>query len=665
MDHHHRHNDVTSGCHDADDADDADDMMMISAASSALMGENILDSPKAHASHSPPRRHNKRFFPTTITTQTQTTTTTTTTISTSPLHHQEASSSSNTSQQRFPDLPNLNPPDSVKKLDHTENHDCDDNDYNDTTNYNKNNSASQPHLDATNHSNMGIHNQNNTYDGRSVGVVAQGWSWAKNQRNQRQRRYLQYQAEQQLLKLQLAATSTLLTSSTTTTTADSSEPSNQPPPPPQEREQPNNNNEKTNGSSLFFDSTSLQSWIQSLTLSTPDEHMNVVADQTLNSFTSHSSSSHDDRGEYHNNAAEPHGSSSDHHQQQVCHVSQSGCGYSVALPILFQHSSSTFPLSSTPATGATSISAIDNNNNNSSINSTDGEDDNDTSWIPQVRVEDATAYNNNDYDDTIQSDHSNDEDGTPKTRSGALQSDHHRQQQDSNTGTVCQDGVDGPNNATISQARPPYLLSSDEMYQIAVHVLPRNIVYSKWKRYYSLVRDGDSFDNCLRQVQHCKQSLLIIRTTKNYRFGTYVDAPWDTTHSQHHGTVQYYGGPETCLFKIVDDDSNGDDRHNPDTDRTENHVTSTLQNSDNSRRSCSKVICYKWSGMNRYIQLCDHQNKMIAIGGGNGTFGLCIQQDFQYGSTGACTTFQNEALCPDEQFSILDVEIYGFLLGQF
>ena len=69
--------------------------------------------------------------------------------------------------------------------------------------------------------------------------------------------------------------------------------------------------------------------------------------------------------------------------------------------------------------------------------------------------------------------------------------------------------------------------------------------------------------------------------------------------------------------------------------------------------------------MNRYIQLCDHQNKMIAIGGGNGTFGLCIQQDFQYGSTGACTTFQNEALCPDEQFSILDVEIYGFLLGQF
>jgi hypothetical protein len=206
------------------------------------------------------------------------------------------------------------------------------------------------------------------------------------------------------------------------------------------------------------------------------------------------------------------------------------------------------------------------------------------------------------------------------------------------------------------KVHPPYLLSADEMYQIAVHVLPRNIASCKWKRYYSLVRDGDSLDNCLRRIQHCQQSLMIICTTKNHRFGTYVDAPWDTTPS--HGTIQYYGGPTTCLFKIVPN--------------TTEHMTTTTttrkdgnDNNNHIGHAHTSIVCYKWTGMNRYIQLCDPRNRMLAIGGGNGSFGLCIQQDFQYGSTGTCTTFNNEPLCPDEQFSILNVEIYGFLLGQF
>jgi hypothetical protein len=35
------------------------------------------------------------------------------------------------------------------------------------------------------------------------------------------------------------------------------------------------------------------------------------------------------------------------------------------------------------------------------------------------------------------------------------------------------------------------------------------------------------------------------------------------------------------------------------------------------------------------------------------------------GSSGHCDTFQNEPLCDQETFGIVDMEIFGFLVGQF
>ena len=58
---------------------------------------------------------------------------------------------------------------------------------------------------------------------------------------------------------------------------------------------------------------------------------------------------------------------------------------------------------------------------------------------------------------------------------------------------------------------------------------------------------------------------------------------------------------------------------------------------------------------------------MMAFGGGGeeGSFGLCVEQEFQGGSTGHCDTFDNAPLCEQENFKIVDVELWGFLVGQF
>ena len=54
--------------------------------------------------------------------------------------------------------------------------------------------------------------------------------------------------------------------------------------------------------------------------------------------------------------------------------------------------------------------------------------------------------------------------------------------------------------------------------------------------------------------------------------------------------------------------------------------------------------------MNRYFQLCDNAHKRLAVGGGGSEFGLCVEQDFQTGSTGRCHTFNNDPLCDQETF---------------
>jgi hypothetical protein len=213
----------------------------------------------------------------------------------------------------------------------------------------------------------------------------------------------------------------------------------------------------------------------------------------------------------------------------------------------------------------------------------------------------------------------------------------------------------------------PFILSPDEMQQIAVYVLPRNIAYCRWKRYYSLARDGDSFEACLRSIENEKQTLLVVRTSRNAVFGGFADMAWE---AHLHGGACFYGGPTACLFRI-------DPVMVPPNSPTRNYDDENKIDGGGNVHCCkvsptkacrvSKVKSYKWTGINRYVQLCDINNKKLAFGGGgeDGAFGLCVEQDFQVGTTGSCSTFNNEPLCDQEKFDIVDMEIYGFLLGQF
>lgn len=194
-----------------------------------------------------------------------------------------------------------------------------------------------------------------------------------------------------------------------------------------------------------------------------------------------------------------------------------------------------------------------------------------------------------------------------------------------------------------------FILSQNQMNDIAGYVLPQGIAACRWKRVYSLARDGDSFEACVHLIRKEQRSLMVIRTSENEVFGGYAESPWRA------GNCNYYGSAQACLWSLV---LNSNEETTPQVPSLESSLT---------ENTGEQLKVYRWTGINRYIQYCDITHQILAFGGGGdaGSFGLCVEKDFQMGSTGPCATFGNEPLCKEEHFKILDLEIWGFMTGKF
>ena len=195
------------------------------------------------------------------------------------------------------------------------------------------------------------------------------------------------------------------------------------------------------------------------------------------------------------------------------------------------------------------------------------------------------------------------------------------------------------------------ILPSDAMKQIALEGLPPALLFSTWKRVYSLARDGDSFETMLRLVKDESKSLLVVRTIQGETFGGFVARPWTT---ESNGT--FYGSGESLLFRIL---------RTPPSQTSNNdslYYMPDVQTPHGGTMKTETVKLYKWSGANQHIQVCHSEKIGLGGGGTKGSFGLCIDRDLKRGSTGKCETFENEPLTEDgrEFFEILDLEIWGF-----
>ncbi|KAL6448813.1 hypothetical protein ACFW04_000528 [Cataglyphis niger] len=76
-------------------------------------------------------------------------------------------------------------------------------------------------------------------------------------------------------------------------------------------------------------------------------------------------------------------------------------------------------------------------------------------------------------------------------------------------------------------------------------------------------------------------------------------------------------------------------------------------------RFTPKFQCFNWSGDNLYF--IKGNNESLAIGAGDGKFGLWLDGDLYQGRTQSCSTYANDPLAPREDFVVKTLECWAFI----
>ncbi|EDV22376.1 uncharacterized protein TRIADDRAFT_28587, partial [Trichoplax adhaerens] len=147
--------------------------------------------------------------------------------------------------------------------------------------------------------------------------------------------------------------------------------------------------------------------------------------------------------------------------------------------------------------------------------------------------------------------------------------------------------------------------------------MPSRCIGYNWYMIYSTFLHGISLKTLYRNMAEWDTPvLLIIRDMDEYVFGAVVS-------SEIRISDGYYGTGESFMFTI----------------KPERNI-------------------YQWTGHNHYIIKGDTDG--FAIGGGDGHFGLWMDEDLYRGSCHPCQTFDNEIMSKTEHFYCQALEAWGF-----
>ncbi|KAH9852854.1 TLD-domain-containing protein [Lenzites betulinus] len=147
-----------------------------------------------------------------------------------------------------------------------------------------------------------------------------------------------------------------------------------------------------------------------------------------------------------------------------------------------------------------------------------------------------------------------------------------------------------------------------------------------WTLLYSLDQHGISLNTLYGRCQDFKGSaLLIVRDANDAVFGAWMG------EGIHPSKGAYYGSGESFLWRLVGSES---------------------------------VRVFKWTGKNDYVALCE--SDYISFGGGDGLYGLWLDETLSDGSSARCITFDNEPLCSvgarqgaTTKFECVGLEVWG------
>ncbi|CAI5745091.1 unnamed protein product [Peronospora destructor] len=138
-----------------------------------------------------------------------------------------------------------------------------------------------------------------------------------------------------------------------------------------------------------------------------------------------------------------------------------------------------------------------------------------------------------------------------------------------------------------------------------------------------LESNGSALETLLLLAKKQSPTLLVIKDVKENVFGGFASDEW-------HHAFHYYGTGESFLFSFA------------------------------SSSAAGGFVKYPWSRKNSYFMLCSDESLIM---GGGGNFGLFLDNDLCAGTSGACETFDSPPLTTSQQFSCVQVELWGFTTG--
>ncbi|KAG7202612.1 hypothetical protein KM043_009798 [Ampulex compressa] len=161
------------------------------------------------------------------------------------------------------------------------------------------------------------------------------------------------------------------------------------------------------------------------------------------------------------------------------------------------------------------------------------------------------------------------------------------------------------------------ILSDEHREQLCRH-LPARAEGYLWTLVFSTSQHGFSLNSMYRKMAKIESPiLLVIEDTEGNVFGA-------LTSCALHVSDHFYGTGESLLFRFT-----------------------------------PRFQAFNWTGDNLYF--IKGNNESLAIGAGDGRFGLWLDGDLYQGRTQSCSTYGNEPLAPREDFVVKTLECWAFI----
>ncbi|XP_059486353.1 nuclear receptor coactivator 7 isoform X2 [Neocloeon triangulifer] len=181
--------------------------------------------------------------------------------------------------------------------------------------------------------------------------------------------------------------------------------------------------------------------------------------------------------------------------------------------------------------------------------------------------------------------------------------------------------------------------------------LPARAEGYPWTLVFSTSQHGFSLNSMFRKMAKVDSPILVVvQDTENHVFGAMTSCALKV--SDH-----FYGTGESFLFRFVSPAATEAPPVGKEADAEADEAKPVT--SPSSSPQPSKLEVFDWTGEN--IFFIKGNNESLAIGSGEGKFGLWLDGDLYQGRTQACSTYGNAALVDGEDFVVKTLECWAFV----